>query len=72
MWLYAKKLTAENSNGCSVLDDKATLGGYSSGGYSCLAASAALHRLGVFILQASVGAAPIKLASAQISASMGA
>jgi len=56
LWLEAKNMITFMTNGCSELDDIATVGGYSEGGYASFAISQALDRLGVTILSCNSGA----------------
>jgi len=56
LWLEAQTMIANITEGCTQLDNIATVGGYSEGGYASFAIALALDRIGVSILSCNSGA----------------
>jgi hypothetical protein len=57
-YIAAKRYISNSSQGCTVLDDVATLSGYSEGGYASVVGAMALEQIGVQILSLRPGGAP--------------
>lgn len=59
-WLATQKYVASSTEGSSELENVATVHGYSEGGYSALVGTFALQQVGVTILGAFLGGAPLQ------------
>lgn len=64
-WLKAKNEVQVMSNGCTMVQNAATIGGYSEGGSSAVAAALAYQAMGLDIIGVSSGAGPFEF-NAQI------
>jgi hypothetical protein len=60
-WLIAQSYTEQATNGCTQLGNKATVGGYSFGGYKTTFGALAMETIGVEILQTFVQGSPSQL-----------
>ena len=55
LWLESQRIVKTLTNGCTELDNVATIGGYSEGGYASFAIGLSLQRIGVTILSCNIG-----------------